>query len=590
MIKIKKSEIFRSVALFATFSILFSVLFSNKVFAQENVSSEKSSQEKMSKYLTEGVSRYMCKDYKGAVDILSQAASEDPNCGAIFYYLAKASIELGNTSDLEAYLIKAVDLEPDNYWYGTILARFYEVKGDQKKAIQIYENLLSRFPNRTEIYTDLINLYLGIGDYDRALDALNNVEKERGAADEIVRVKFYILNRAGKRKEAIEYLQEYNKKYTSPFVLTELANCEMSLRRDSTALEYYNEALSIAPNYPIALFGKAEMYRERMEYDKYFEALKDVYSNEAVPVEVKNAYLKSMFLSENSTLSKNYISRIDTLFNLSFEAHPQDTSVMHVAEMYYAYKGEMDKVDDLCKEEISLYPDDPTRWYMYISFLTLMREGEKGIEVCDSAAARFPNAESHFFKISKNPFYFMLKKYDEIVENCEALIKEVDYEKTAMYLYEAIAEARVLQNEYKKAFKAYDKVLSLDPDNISVLNNYAYYISINKKYSNKRSLKKALAMSKKTIDKEPDNSTYLDTYAWILHLLGRDKDANPYFKRAMLYGGRESPVVLDHYAEVLYNLGDYVLAEVYWNLAISKNNGKIKGLEEKVKIKMEAVK
>ena len=93
-------------------------------------------------------------------------------------------------------------------------------------------------------------------------------------------------------------------------------------------------------------------------------------------------------------------------------------------------------------------------------------------------------------------------------------------------------------------------------------------------------------MSRRTIEAEPDNATYLDTYAWILHLQGKTAEAKPHFKHAMLYGGKDSPVILDHYAEVLYALKEYDMAFVYWNIAKQKNaSGEVKGLDEKVKQK-----
>ena len=56
----------------------------------------------------------------------------------------------------------------------------------------------------------------------------------------------------------------------------------------------------------------------------------------------------------------------------------------------------------------------------------------------------------------------------------------------------------------------------------------------------------------------------------------------------MLYGGKDSVVIMDHYAEVLYALKEYDLALVYWNLAIQKNDGDIEGLEEKVEARRKA--
>ena len=99
-----------------------------------------------------------------------------------------------------------------------------------------------------------------------------------------------------------------------------------------------------------------------------------------------------------------------------------------------------------------------------------------------------------------------------------------------------------------------------------MLNNYAYYLSLEGK-----NLKKARDMSSKTITSEPDNPTYLDTYAWILHLMGLDIEAKSYFKHAMLYGGKESKTILEHYAIVLEALGEKDLSVYYKNLSEQKS-------------------
>jgi tetratricopeptide (TPR) repeat protein len=105
-----------------------------------------------------------------------------------------------------------------------------------------------------------------------------------------------------------------------------------------------------------------------------------------------------------------------------------------------------------------------------------------------------------------------------------------------------------------------------------------------------KQLKKAYSMSKRTVDAEPDNSTYLDTYGWILYLMGRPGEAKPVFKHAMLYGGKDSPVILDHYAEVLFALKEYDMAFVYWNLAKQKNVDEIPDLDEKIEKRREEMK
>lgn len=83
-------------------------------------------------------------------------------------------------------------------------------------------------------------------------------------------------------------------------------------------------------------------------------------------------------------------------------------------------------------------------------------------------------------------------------------------------------------DELDSCFSHYERALAIDPENVYVLNNYAYTLAING-----GDLKKAEKMSQKTIEKEPNNATYLDTYAWILHLQGQDALAKFYMLRAM---------------------------------------------------------
>ena len=150
--------------------------------------------------------------------------------------------------------------------------------------------------------------------------------------------------------------------------------------------------------------------------------------------------------------------------------------------------------------------------------------------------------------------------------------------------YTGKGDAYHAAGEDGKAFKCYEKAMAIDPDYLPALNNYAYFLSVEG-----RKLRKALAMSARTVAAEPDNPTYLDTYGWILHLQGRDSEAKSHFKHAMLYGAKESVVSMDHYAEVLYSLGEYDLAFMYWDQILQKDwKQDIPDLEERVARRREA--
>jgi len=99
------------------------------------------------------------------------------------------------------------------------------------------------------------------------------------------------------------------------------------------------------------------------------------------------------------------------------------------------------------------------------------------------------------------------------------------------------------------AFMAYEQAVNGNPDNIQALNNYAYYLSLEKK-----ELSKAEKMSAKTVEKEPRNSTYLDTYAWIFYQQGMYSLAKFYIERAVenLKEGQEQGVLYEHYGDILW--------------------------------------
>ena len=113
-----------------------------------------------------------------------------------------------------------------------------------------------------------------------------------------------------------------------------------------------------------------------------------------------------------------------------------------------------------------------------------------------------------------------------------------------------------------EAYAAYDSSLVYNPNNINTLNNYAYYLSVER-----TNLDKAEEMSFITVKAEPENATYLDTYAWILFEKGRYTEARIYIEQAMKNGGDSSQVIVEHCGDIYFKLGDKDKALEYWKKA-----------------------
>ena len=88
------------------------------------------------------------------------------------------------------------------------------------------------------------------------------------------------------------------------------------------------------------------------------------------------------------------------------------------------------------------------------------------------------------------------------------------------------------------------------PDNVLVLNNYAYYLSLKNE-----DLDKALRMSARAVELEPKNATYLDTYAWVLYMKTDYVEAEKQMKKAFKLMDAPDAVYYEHYAEIIQKLG-----------------------------------
>lgn len=526
--------------------------------------------------LISAVGKYNERELDAADSLLKSVLSEDPANDAAHYWASLVYVEKNDAANAEVHLKKAVELDPSNFWYRYRLARLYQVTSRPELTVDMYEKLMEDFPKKSELYFNLMQLYAAQGDMDKALATLKEIQTVFGMSESVAVYRFNLLQKDGKMEEAIASLEEYNKEYSSPYVLTTLADYQMNMYNDSTALAYYNEALDLAPDYVPAILGKAETLRMTRKYDDYFVELDKFISVEDNPVGGKTDYLLAIVQRTDPKFLNSFKDRMDQVMDKMYGMHPQDSSVLRLAGVYYWSTDRREKSKEYFRKNVEINPESVLASADFVEFLMYAEQWEDLSSEGRKAFERFPQ-ETAFLEMASVGDY-NLKEYDRVLELCEKVLEVApnDSSKT-LRAWSTIGDIWHQKGEAKKSYKAYEKALKINPDYIYVLNNYAYYLSMEGK-----NLKKAYAMSKKTIEAEPDNSTYLDTFGWILYLQGKALEAKPFFKHAMLYGGKESPVVLDHYAEVLYELKEYDLALVYWNLALQKNNGDIPGLKEKV--------
>ncbi|MCC7051403.1 MAG: tetratricopeptide repeat protein, partial [Bacteroidia bacterium] len=144
--------------------------------------------------------------------------------------------------------------------------------------------------------------------------------------------------------------------------------------------------------------------------------------------------------------------------------------------------------------------------------------------------------------------------------------------------YSYLGDSYHAVKDYTNSDKSYDEALKLDPQNIYVLNNYAYYLSLRGD-----KLEQAEQMSKKVVTLEPNTANYEDTYAWVLFKMSKYDDARFWLEKALQSGGGGNATILEHLGDAYFKLSNTDKALEYWEKAQQKTSSDI--LNKKIKDK-----
>lgn len=514
--------------------------------------------------LVDAVQLYENGETAEAEALLSAICKSSPDIDAAWYYRGMARMRMNDPEEAETSLKKAVNLDSTNYWYRYMLAGLYAMTDRIDLTIDMYKSMMRDNPKKTDLYYSLARLYIEQSNFDDAVKTIDDIETQFGKSDGTVMTKFNILRQQNRQEEAFRILEEYNKEYASPQVLTMLGDYAMGMYDDSTAIARYDAALEIDSGYAPAVLGKAETYRIIRKYPQYFKTLNGLMADGDVPAGAKADYLQALVRQADRQFINSFRAQFDTTMDITTRMHASDSSILETAGLYYYVTGRKEKAAESFRKVMEINPDSPAAAAGYIQMLIYSSAWDKVVEESNSAFSKFPD-EPGFLDFA-NAGEYNRKNYQGVIDNCSRMLAAAPRDSAvALSAWSTIGDMQHQLNDLPKAYKAYDNALKINPDYSPVLNNYAYFLSMEGK-----KLKKAAAMSKKTVEAEPDNATYLDTYGWILHLQGKSAEAKPYFKHAMMYGGKESATVLYHYAEVLETLGEDDLAKVYRQQAKNK--------------------
>ena len=553
------------------FISVFAGFLSCKTLQRNSVKPDKQATEleqtESSALLIEGTRHKIKGNVNRAVGHYIEAARKDPSNSAAYYELAKVYAMDNQYKEALKYAVIAQELDPENIYFNILLADIYAINDQYDKAIEIEKELLKKHPQHSPLYFSHIETLFHVGRYEEAIEILNEMERNTGFSEEIAIERQNLYLHLDRIDLAINEVEQLVKIYpNSVQYMDYLANLYLSAEMKDEAFALYEEMLRRDPENPYPLLLLADYYQMRGEKKEAFDYVLRAFENPYLEMESKERIMFSFFsLSAKDSI---YMKQSYVLCELFVEQHPDKAEPYLIYGDFVFRDEQYEEARELYLKAANIAPGKLELWQQVLYIDNQLHDYE-------SMFNNSSKALEYFFEYPLLFYYraisaYNLEDYSTVVNAMQqaiALMPQEDIELLSDF-YTLKADAYNSLKNFEKADKSYEQAINKNPENAFALNNYSYNLSIRKK-----NLEKAENMSKLSNKLMPDMPSFQDTYGWIMYQMGNYKEARKWIEKAMDNMTEERPVIIEHYGDVLYKLGEKDKALYFWKKADEAGDG-----------------
>ncbi|AFL82777.1 tetratricopeptide repeat protein [Belliella baltica DSM 15883] len=545
--------------------ILSCFILFNTATAQKRLSKKERKQiieeTKTTRLFIEGQKFLMLEDYDKAYFYFQKAREIAPEEPAINFKIAEILLKANQVENALEYGMQAVEAEPDNKYYNLLMAEGFSKQNQPLKAAEIIESLMESSGENQNYILELASLYLSANEFDLALDALDRAEEYYGVVEQLVTQKQRIYLRKNNLQKAIEEGEKLisSNPGNSNYVLA-LVEILFNNGKTRDAIKVIETSLETYPNQPDLQMGAYALYKDLGELQTAESLMLEAFSNPDLDGLVK-AQAFSDVLQEIKTEKRE--SLLDELEASMLKSNPNDPNVLTVIGDRRLFNEDKIAALEYYKKSAAINPNNAQ---VLQGIITIMFETGSDFEEIEKytiiAVDEFPERPEfwYFDGTAKSA----LEKGTEAAESLNESLKlnQSKNKQLELLIYGQLGDVYHSLDKKEEAYESYEKVLKERPNDEHVLNNYAYFLSLSKK-----DLEKAKSMSEKLVKIYPDNATYLDTHAWVLFQLQDYENAKIFMEKALKTEASPSGIMLEHYGDILYHLGNRNEAISFWKKA-----------------------
>lgn len=563
------------------FAFLFVFLLSIGVFADEKKktdgyeSLDEKSKLEFDYSFMEGVKCKITGDLQTALGWFDNCLKIYPQSPVVKYEIANILVISEDYNGALQLAREAVAGNPDNLWYKLLLASVLQKKAMIEEACNVYADILTKYPGREEFYLIEAELYASVEKWQKAIEVYDRYEKQNGVSEpaSIEKIKLYtkLNNLKGASNELLKLIRKYPEKNE---YLSLLAELYFNYNEDKKGLQILNKLLNADPENGYVHLYLADYYRDKNQLENSDKHTRKALSSDQLENSFKVQYILKLILSNDST--KVSETQLDSYMDLLMGKYSEDLSVR---ALHSDFLKKENKLEEARKELEYILSKDKDNFAIWQELLLLCNE------MTDTACMYTTSVEAiKYFPEQPLPYalagvsLMMQQKYAEATDFFVRGVKLTDENvRLKAQFYSYLGDCYYNLDSVEQAFRMFDDVLNINPNDAMVLNNYAYYLSLLGK-----DLSKAEKMSSQAVVLEPENGTYLDTYAWVLFTRKEYSQALYYMKLAIQYSEEVSGVLYEHYGDILYMNGEREKALEMWKQALEAGDENSGHLPEKI--------
>ena len=502
-------------------------------------------------------------EFDKAAALMEQCLSIDPFNADAHYEMALLYITNERTDDAIFHAEKSFELNTNNVWVIQLLTQLYQISGNNQGELNAYKNLVDKDPSNIEYQFLLAAAYSKTGSYKKAIQVYNKIESQIGVNEDLSVMKEHLYITMGNVELAADEIMKLIAAFPNEMrFLGMLAELYQANNLTEKSIAIYNNILNLDPKNSAANIALAEYYRVNNNHLKAFEYLSFCFDNDVFDAQTVFQILSSYF--QMAIEEQKYLGPLLSLLDKAVINHSAEGPIYGLCGDVYFHLNNSEKAFEAYENSLNYGVTEYLVWSRYLllglellEYDRVYKNGMRAIELhpIQPSLYLFTGFAAHYNKEYKKSLTLFNKGLNYVVNNRPL--------KAEFYNY--LGDAYHSIGDDNKSDESYQKSLDLIPDNIIVLNNYSYYLSLRGK-----DLEKAERMSKKCVELSPGQSTYQDTYGWVLYKLKRFAEAKEWLEKAVNVDSK-SPVILEHYGDVLYQLDQKKEALEYWRKA--KNTG-----------------